>query len=365
MSRCLRLLDKVVGTILYNILPVFCKKTSRGKHILVIKLWALGESVLTLPAIAMLKRIYPKKRIIVFCTKNNKDIFIGQKFIDEVFVFDFKPRSILRFMNRKDIGISIDFEPFTNFSSVISYLSGAKMRIGFSNRKKLYTHAVEPQEDLHAVKNFVNLIRVIKNVPYPKKLVKLAFTKNDEQRIKEILKGLKSKMLIGIHAGSAGSSISRRWPEEKWAKLCDNLIQKYKAEIILVGQGSDSTINKKIVKIVKNKNHVLDLSGKIKLKELFAVMKKLDLFIGNDSGPMHIAAAMGVPTIGLFGPNLPERYGPYGKQCIGIYKGSGKPSVMPFRGIFSDNSEINKIKVRDVLKYVCFLIGKLSTKNKQ
>lgn len=362
-NKILRFSDKIIGSILYGFFYIVCKLSKpkkRGNNILAIKLWAIGESVLVLPALKTIKA-EGKGRLFVLVTKQNMHVFRNLDFIDGVIKLNLNPVKmfkISRKLKKRGIGMCIDFEPYTKFSAVMAYLSGAKTRIGFGNRPKLYTKIIQADENIHAVKNFINLANGLpslsRKIKYPEKLVPLKYSKEDEKCVTEKLKehGIgKKDMLIGMHAGSASSSLSRRWSEEKFAELCNKLIDKYDAKIILVGSESESVINKSIINMTGNGN-ILNFAGEINLKELFALMKKLKLFVANDSGPMHIAAAMGTPTIGLFGPNLPEHYGPYGKRHIGLYKGNGIPSVRPFRGIFGENQEIDKIRVADVLESV-------------
>jgi len=357
-GKSLRFIDKIIGGVLYGSFAIASKIKKRKcteNNIIAIKLWALGESVLILPALKALKDS-SKGKLYVLCTKQNKHIFEGIDFIDEVIVMEIKPGKIFKTaseIRKKGIGACVDFEPYTKFSAVMAYLSKAKIRIGFDNRPKLYTHPVEVEEDRHAVKNFINLVNVIHKTKYPEKLIPLNFSKMNESKTRLELEkhGIKkSDKLIGIHAGSAGSSLSRRWSEENFAKLADMLIEKYKVKIVLVGSGNEEEMNNRILSFMKNK--AINLADELDLKEFFALTKRLKMFIANDSGPMHIAASMGVPTIGLFGPNLPQRYGPYGKRNIGLYKGNGMPAVKPFQGIFGENNEIEKIKVSDVLEAV-------------
>jgi heptosyltransferase-2 len=356
-GKTLRLVDKILGSLLYAVYGVFSKIRKRkavGKKLLAIKLWAIGESILILPA---LKALHAKGyKISVLCTAQNSKIFEGLNFIDNVFILDLgvvKIFSMMSHIRKRNFGTCIDFEPYTKFSAVLSYLSGAGTRIGFSNRPLLYTKSVEPIENIHAVKNFINLASEFGKIPYPKNLVELSFSATDKKSVEKLLDSYRVKKydtLIGVHAGSASSSTSRRWETNKFAGLCDVLLKKYNAKIILIGSDEEKEINEEIYEQTEVKEKIIDLSGKIGLKELIYLVTKLDLFIANDSGPMHVSSAMGTPTIGLFGPNLPERYGPYGKNHKGIYKGHGTPAVRPFKGVFSENFEIKKIEVNDVLK---------------
>ena len=124
-----------------------------------------------------------------------------------------------------------------------------------------------------------------------------------------------------VAPGAAESAKSRMWPFERYAELCDELIEKYNAKVIFTGTPDESNLIKLIQDKIEKKESTFNAAGEINLNQLFCLIEKCKLFIGNDSGPMHVAAAQGVKTLGLFGPNLPARFGPYGKNGIGLYKG--------------------------------------------
>ena len=93
-------------------------------------------------------------------------------------------------------------------------------------------------------------------------------------------------------------------------------------KIIFVGALNEFDLIQSLQGKMENKEKSINSAGKITLNQLFYLISKSKLFIGNDAGPMHIAAAQGIKTLGLFGPNLPLRFGPYGKGNIGLYKGN-------------------------------------------
>jgi len=354
-AKLLRIADKYVSFPIYlfsSLIVRFLSSKKGGRKVLGIKLWALGETVTIMPALKALKeRGY---KIHVLATPANKSILEGSDFIDELIIMEINPLSILRTMNylrKKRFQYAIDFEPYTKFSAVISCLTLADKRIGFSNRKLLYTDSIEFNENSHAVENFINLVNIIEKIDYPEGLVKIHLNPDDRKFAENEVKKMK-KFIVGIHAGSAGSSISRRWPEEKFAELCDRIIEKYNADIVLFG--TEKEINNKIISLMKNKP--MDMAGKLSLKRSIALMEKMDLFICNDSGPMHMSAAMGTTTIGLFGPNSPERYGPYGKKNLAVYK---KPECSPCiivpKGKFPECENpicMKEITVNDVMEAV-------------
>ncbi|MBI2971096.1 MAG: glycosyltransferase family 9 protein [Candidatus Aenigmarchaeota archaeon] len=355
-SRALRLVDRYAGTLLYILLFLASKlykpRTFANKRILAIKLWAVGETVLVLPALRELKE---KGYTISFLsTPNNRDIAAASGLFDEVICFDPKEPAgmvkTIRSLRERRYGIAMDFEPYARFSAILSYISGAGRRIGFANRPLLYTDAVFPDERMHAVANFARLANVLEEIRMPESLVPLRPSNAARRWVDAFLKkrGIRNgDVVVGIHAGSGASSVARRWREEKFGSLCRNLAEKYNAKVVLVG--NETGVNRVIHSMAPG---TIDASRKMRIEEIAAFMEQCALCIANDSGIMHIAAAMGTPTIGLFGPNTPDCYGPYGKRCVGLYKGPGTPLIRPFRAQFPETFEINymdKITVDDVM----------------
>lgn len=128
----------------------------------------------------------------------------------------------------------------------------------------------------------------------------------------------KRKKYLVVHAGADFEG--RLWPVEKFAELLNRFISELKGleTIFLIGGTQDFLLNQKIIEETGNK--VTNLAGKLSLIKTKELIEKSSLFIGNDSGPMHIAAFVGTPTIGLMGPNLPEISGPVGENTAYIYK---------------------------------------------
>ena len=355
----LRLLDGTVGRLFYGLSWMFTLlPKSREKRILAIKFWALGDTLDMLPALAAIRKGMRDRELYVLCTKNNAAVFELSGLADRVIALDYgNPASIIKTALTlvKGFSICLDFEPFTYISASFSALTRAPRRIGFSNRKLLYTESARPQK-MHAVHNFMNLARFLVHADDPKALVRLKVSRKARSRATALLpKG----ELIGIHAGSSSSSKIRRWNEKNFAKLADYLATKHNAAIAIVGGKLDAKAAANVENMMKNKP--INLAGKIDLETLAACMEKMSLFVANDSGPMHLASAMGVPTIGLFGPNKPELYGPYGRECIGLYKGPKEPYIRPFEAQFPEKYkpeyDVNKITVQEVITAAARILG--------
>ena len=332
MVILIKLIDKYFGNFICNFLGLFKNKSSNSKieynKILVVQLWGIGETILTMPSIEALREKFPNSEINVLATSRNKDIFFDNKSIGKVFTINLNPFSIIKFVakNIKEYDLAIDMEEYLNISSIISFFSG-RVVIGYSHnsRAKLYDIKVRYNDKQHASQNFLDLVRALGTVHDFTKLPKLNFSKSDNDFVDKFLgkSGIKrSDFVVCVAPGAAESAKARIWPLERYAELCDELIAKYGAKILFIGNSNEFELIENIQKVMEGKSNSINAAGKVSLNQLFCLIQKSNLFIGNDAGPMHVAAAQGVKTLGLFGPNLPVRFGPYGKGNIGLYKGN-------------------------------------------
>ncbi|HJN56886.1 MAG: glycosyltransferase family 9 protein [Candidatus Woesearchaeota archaeon] len=377
----IKFLDKYVGKAVCGFLSIFSSKKSlnlKAKKILVIQLWGIGETILMLPSLKALRSGFKKSEIDVLATKRNSSVFYGNKNADKIIELKLNPLSILSFIlkNYKKYDLVMDMEEYLNISSIISFFTG-KSRLGYSHgiRAGLYDGKVIYNDRQHTSETFLDLVRKL-NINYKlKKLEKLSYSKKDKEKVDKFFKAKKlskKDFIIGIAPGVAESSKCRMWPLKNYSLLSENLLKNKKNKIISIGNEKENEITEKIkdnVKDVKGiNNRIINTAGLFNLNELFYLIEKCNLFVGNDSGPMHIAAAQKIKTVGLFGPNLPERFWPYGKGNIAVYKGDNcdfSPCINVHKGqvpdcLFSKNSTdyqkcMKNIKVEDVLGKIRFL----------
>jgi len=153
-----------------------------------------------------------------------------------------------------------------------------------------------------------------------------------------------SRPIVAIHPGSPVPL--KRWPAERFAKLADILIER-KTQVLFLG-GIDE---KRLVEEIQSqmRHNSVNIAGRTNLQQLGAVLQNCHLFIGNDSGPMHIAAAVGTRVIGLFGPSSPQRFGPFGDNCTAIRKEPDCPPCMKNDCRLGEEGCIVEISVEDVL----------------
>lgn len=377
MIPIIKFFDRYVGTAICNFLGLLNRKTHDSieiKKMLVVQLWGIGETILTLPAIESLRKRFPKSELNVLVTSRNEDVYYNNKNINKTIKINLNPFSILNFIikNTQKYDLVIDMEEYLNISAIISFFVGKKI-VGYAHnsRARLYTNKVKYNAKQHAVQTFLDLVRDLDANYNTEKLPKLNFSKNDKRFVDKLLKSsnIKSKGFVCVAPGAAESAKARVWPFDRYAELCDEIIEKYNAKVIFIGNSDEFELIENIQKNMEGEDKTTNAAGKITLNQLFDLISKCNLFIGNDAGPMHIAAAQGIKTLGLFGPNLPQRFGPYGKGNVGLYKGYNckfSPCINVHKGqvpdcLYPRNSNdyqkcMKNISVNDVLREVEKLI---------
>jgi heptosyltransferase-2 len=318
-----RFIEKKVLPFFCSVLSLFKRKVPLPqassvwpKSILVLRFWGVGETILTLPMLKALKESTPGSKITVLCTSRNYDVFFAQPFISEcrkVWTWSL-PALVLANLWRYDL--VIDTEPHFAISAILAFFLG-KRSIGFDygERAKLYDSNVHYDDAQHVVYTFCELLSPLGITVRPKELVRLRYgeaaRKAADLRFEaNNIRPRTGKPIVGVHAFCGPTAPWRAWPKERFAQLIDRITARYECTVILTGSDWEAAGNRDIISLLKRKNEVYNFTG-IALPALFYLIGQYDLMISNDTGPMHIAAAQGVPTIGLFGPNTPERFGPF------------------------------------------------------
>jgi heptosyltransferase-2 len=236
------------------LLSFFKKKAAvppAPKSVLVIRLWALGESVLCLPAIKALKEARPDSRISVLCTKANEGVFAGQEFVDERVVVSGAsiPGFIVRNFRKYDL--AIDTEPHFAISAILSFFA-AKRSIGYGHaaRSRLYDATVAYNDRQHAVFTICDLLKPLGISARPDRLVPLKYDEAAKNTVhlhfaKNSIR-LGEKPMIGMHAFCGPTASWRAWPKERFAALIDRIVDKHDCIVILTGSASEARGNEDI-----------------------------------------------------------------------------------------------------------------------
>ncbi len=298
------------------------------KKILIIRLSGLGDVVCSLPLLSALRRKFPEDHIAWLVSSKAKDVVSGHPYLDEVIVFE-KNRGLsavvplVRKLRRAGFEMVIDPQSQTR-SGIISLLSGAPVRIGFTPGVSKEPNSIFMNEkvlpgpgETHNVDRDLSFARHL-GIDAGKKEFNIYIGEEDREYIDNFLKqsGIKDdEVLVGLSI--AGSLPNRKWSNRNWAALVDELssLEKKRA-IILWGPGEEE----KVKEIIESAGGAPLIAPGTNLKQLAALLSCCKLVIANDSGPMHLAVAMGTPVIGLHGPSNIERTGPYGDMNIAIRK---------------------------------------------
>jgi len=294
-----------------------------SEKILVLALPGIGDALLATPMIELLRRAKPDAEIHAFLMfSSTREMYEQDPFIDQVHYYDFLKASksgALKFVSdlrklRFDVSINVYPQNRREYN-LIAFLIGAKKRIAIRYRRRdpqnlswLNTNTLLEDDTLHCVEENVRLLTLLGIVEELKEssLPPLRFNvapKHDaykEQwwRDNNISS---SRPLIGMHAGTAlfKNHIRRRWEPEKFAELAMRLSKELGAQVLLFGGPEDAEANAVIR--AKAKEFITPVEAK-SILDSAAIMRSLNLFVSNDSSLMHIAGALGLPTVAIFGP---------------------------------------------------------------
>jgi len=296
----------------------------------------IGDVVLSTPAIKAVRDKYPDAYIAFMVRPYAKDIVEGNPYLDEVIVYDKygKDRSIFSTvafafgLKKKKFDLAVMLHP-TNRAHLIAYLAGIPERMGYDRKlafllTKKIPHTKQEGKK-HELEYVLDLLRPIGITAKDKELF-VPVREQDIKRAEELLEEHHVGADVPIVAVNPGAScLSKRWKPENFAVVCDALAAKYKARILILSDKANKEFAARAAKAMKYEP--VNLTGKTGVGVLAALLSKCDLFISNDSGPVHIACAVGTPVISVFGrkdPGLsPRRWGPTGKKSVVFHKDVG------------------------------------------
>ncbi len=297
------------------------KRCYKIKKILVIKLTMIGDTILLYPTIKALKEKYKDCEVTILCSKVNEKIIQQWDFIDKYIVFRFdyifkKPWYIifqLWSLSKSKFDLAVDFEQWFRITPIIAYLT-AKLKFGFKTPKQyrhyLFDFAVAHIKNRHEVLCFCDLVEPLGVEVKEKKL----FLKVDETIKEKFRKFLKEKEFVIVHAGCGIHGYYRQWEPKKYAEVIEYINSKgYK--VVLTGSKDDIKVSKEIKKYT---DKFLDLTSKTTLEELVALVSLSKFVLCGNTGVLHIAAALDIPTIAIHGPTNSLKWGPWSKGHIVI-----------------------------------------------
>ena len=296
------------------------------KNILVMQTggW-IGDMILLTPALRALREDLPRARIEMLVNSLVGGLMERNPYIDEVIVYDKRGehqgfRQMRRMANRlkeKRLHMAIILHPTSVRSAILPFMAGIPERMGTNlrGRSLFLTTKIKEQTNIHEVERYLDIVSPVVGTDHDGKLEFWGIGEDEEEFAERVLADI-AEPIIGINPSTTWPS--KQWPAERFSALVDLLSQQFGAHILLTGGPDDVRLGGEIIENISSKP--LNLVGKTNLWQLGALIKRCDLYITCDSGPMHISAAVGTPTISLFGPTDPVRHGPYGEGHVVIKK---------------------------------------------
>lgn len=281
------------------------------KKILIIRVDGIGDLLNATPAIALLKESYPSAEITVLARPLNAPVLIGNPDVDRILIFDRpgKHRGIAaqlqfyRQLRRERFQLVVAMQT-AMWSHFVAFLSGATYRLGRYQKRfrSTLTHTWRGRYrkgETHEVDRNLELVRLICKGEGKRKLVfHLSPDEIATAKTQLASRGITpDAFLIGIHPG--GSSFDKRWPEKQYAELADRLSHQYNATVLLLRGPEEAELVENIQKAMESPAIAYAPAS---IRELGALLSCCDLVVCNDSGPMHLAAALDVPMVAIFGP---------------------------------------------------------------
>jgi ADP-heptose:LPS heptosyltransferase len=343
------------------------------EKILVVKFLGFGSILMTSPFLGELKRNSPSTKIHFLTFSDNVEICESVPLIDRIFFLEKK--SLMRFalssvktlrqIRKQNYDVVFNLEFFSNFSLLLSSLSRSKMVLCFGGRheyrKTLCDRIVSYENETHIIDKYRNFLKLLnmESVSGAKQLIDLKESPDSKKAVLDLLErkqlDINRDFLVVVNINAGEMSSIRKWPLEYFQQVISFLLSRERVRVILIGGKEERNYVSRLEKMISNEREkVLNLTGSISLKELISLMKVSDLFLGNDSGPLHLAEACGLPSISFFGPESPKVYGHSGNKNYTFYSNL---SCSPCLNVYTnkdtrcrDNICLKMIRPEEVIK---------------
>jgi lipopolysaccharide heptosyltransferase II len=317
------------------------KTLSPKAHILVVKLAGIGDLLLATPALRALRATYPQARIDLLVTPDSAGLLNGWEVIDNIIVLDKylfdspqqiikKPKTLLRLKELWQTLRAGHYDtvlllhhltlPFGRLKhQLLMRATGAKWRVGLDNGHGWFLNVRVKDRGFGAMHEADYALAIAEAVGAVVKDRHLALPLSDveRQQARQIVygaAGLDDHLvgpLIALHPGSGGYSVARRWAPERFAQLADTLYHDFGGQVIILGGPEEKELHQNIISQIRSEVPVRSLAGTGSIKTTAAILELVDVFVGNDAGVMHLAAAVGAPTVAIFSLSNADAWGPY------------------------------------------------------
>jgi heptosyltransferase-2 len=329
-----------------------------GKKILITFLMHLGDVVLTTPFIHALRKAAPDSHITYLVDEKLKDVVLHNPNIDEVITIDKLGRdnsflSLLacaRRLSKLDFDVVINLHPNERCSFICS-ATKTKWRVGTAHTvlRPFWDIYVQLDRTIHAADMYLDVLHELGVKELQHNGLEMFVPEETEQTVNRfwLEKGVQAtEKLIGFNIGSDVST--KRWAPERFAQVADAMIEKGYKHVFFGDEGDETFVQEAISNM---KYTPIIATGAFSIGELAVALRRCDLLITNDSGPMYVAISQDVPVVALYGPSSTKLYGPYTPNAIAV---TAQPPCLGCAGSMKHKCDdmqcMNRITVEQVVE---------------
>ena len=330
-----RFFDKYFGIPILIIISIFLKRKKRLpieniRKILIIKLAAIGDSILMIPMLRTLRNSYPNSEITFVCSYINEDIIRKIPYIDKIINCDVhsflkNPIGFLKFIlkiREVNYDVIIDAGQWERINSIISAFTKSDCSIGFKTdgqyKHFIYNMVIPHQRKTHELENFIDLLSPL-GITINENDKKLEYFLSNENRKFAYRfwqeNDLENRSVICLHPGCGENGKPREWENENYIAL-GNRLMIYDKSIRILITGSPLEVDRCEYIAEGIQRNVINTAGKFLLDDVVALVEKATLIVCSNTGMLHIASCVGTKTMGLHGPTNPQKWGAYNQNSV-------------------------------------------------
>jgi heptosyltransferase-2 len=309
-------------------------KESKYKRILVVRTDRIGDVLLSTPAIKVLRDHFPNSYIAAMVTSYTRELVDKNPCLDEVMVLDKAGRhrglwatlKLASLIHRKKFDVALILHP-TVRTHLLCFLAGIRERIGYDRKAPYFLTtrlSHKKQEGLkHEAAYVLEMLESLGITDASVGPLTMEIPQAAELAVTNALReaGLKNTDRLVV-VNPAASCPSKRWSQKKFADLIDRIMKHYPVKVILIADDAHREISEELIAQVHQRP--IDMTGRFSLSQLASLLKRSELCVSNDSGPVHLSVAVGTPVISIFSRNQaglgPRRWGPLGPRDVVLHK---------------------------------------------
>lgn len=318
----------------------------------------VGDAIMTLPAVASIRATYPKAHIAMLVKPWVADIYKLFSALDEIIIYENKfdsPAGVFKLaqkLREKKFDLAILLQNAIE-AAIIAVAARIPLRAGYDSdaRGLLLTNRVKRTDEIkkvHQTDYYLEMVKALGCVSVGREMhmetkINLAEAQNI---LRKFLPGEIGKPIIGMAPGATYGP-AKKWFPERFAEVADKLAEKFSVQTIVMGGKSDEETIREVVKLASSK--LINLAGRTTLQEAIYLISQCRIFISNDSGLMHIAGALNIPTVAIFGSTNPVTTSPVGSKSVIVrHEVSCSPCLK--KNCPTDFQCMKMISVNDVLQ---------------